>query len=204
MEPYPLTEIRSSSSDVSMLLSSSQLISTLNSINYTSSLNSIFGDPFFVDMGSKDTGSRVISTNPILTEDSYIANVTIRGVGNATDIGTFITTYDPNTNTTTTSIGQGIITSSNGNEIAAYTTKDLGTTNEEGEVVYRGIQIFDTNSTGEMSFMDNLVGLYMYMKIIPMELENQERYGSGNDIMMCNKAGVKMMLCCGHHIYTIR
>jgi hypothetical protein len=170
MEPYPLTEIRSSSSssssssDVSMLLSSSQLITTTPySINDTSSLNSIFGDPFFVDMGSKDTGSRVISTNPIQTEDSYIANVTIRGVGNATDKGTFITTYDPDTKTTT-SIGQGIITSSSdgSNETATYTAKDLGVTNEEGEVTYRGIQIFDTNSTGKMSFMDNLVGLYVY------------------------------------------
>jgi hypothetical protein len=122
-------------------------------------------------MGSKDTGSRVISTNPIQTEDSFIANVTIRGVGNATESTTFITTYDSDTKTTT-SVGQGIITSSpssDGNETATYTAKDLGVTNEEGQVIYRGIQIFDTNSTGKMSFMDNLVGLHM--KIIQMELE---------------------------------
>ena len=34
-------------------------------------------------------------------EDSYNANVTIRGVGNATDSSTFMTTYDPDTKTTT-------------------------------------------------------------------------------------------------------
>lgn len=112
-------------------------------------------------MDSKDTGSRVISINPIQTEDSYIANVTIRGVGNATDSGTFITTYDSDTKTTT-SIGQGIVISSDGNETATYTAKDLEVTNEEGEVIYRGIQIFETNSTGKISFMDNLVGLYVY------------------------------------------
>ncbi|MDQ3888740.1 MAG: hypothetical protein M3251_05650 [Thermoproteota archaeon] len=61
------------------------------------------------------------------------------------------------------SIGQGIITSSSDdNEIATYTAKDLRVTNQEGEVIYRGIQIFGTNSTGKMSFMDNLVGLYVY------------------------------------------
>jgi hypothetical protein len=102
-------------------------------------------------MASKDTGSRVISTNPIRTEDSYIANATIRGVGNATDIGTFITTYDPDTKTTT-SVGQGIVTSLDRNEIASYTAKDLGVTNEEGEVIYHEIQIFDTNSTGKCLF----------------------------------------------------
>ena len=129
-------------------------------INATAALSTILGDPFFIDRGSKDTGTRVLSiTGPVQTEDSYIANVTIKDVGNATDTGTFITTYEPNG--TTTSIGQGIITSSDG-EIATYTAKDLGVTNEKGETVYHGIQIFSTNSTGKLSFMDNLVGLYVY------------------------------------------
>lgn len=67
------------------------------------------------------------------SDDSYIANVTIRGVGNATNRGTFITTYDPDTNTST-SVGQGIITTtSDGNETATYTPKDMGVTNEDGE-----------------------------------------------------------------------
>ena len=129
-------------------------------INATAALSTILGDPFFVDRGSKDTGTRVLSiTGAIQTEDSYIANVTIKDVGNATDTGTFITTYEPNG--ITTSIGQGIITSFDG-EIATYTAKDLGATNEKGEIIYHGIQIFITNSTGKLSFMDNLVGLYVY------------------------------------------
>ena len=129
-------------------------------INATAALRTILGDPFFVDRGSKDTGTRVLSiTGAIQTEDSYIANVTIKDVGNATDTGTFITTYEPNG--ITTSIGQGIITSFDG-EIATYTAKDLGATNEKGEIIYHGIQIFSTNSTGKLSFMDNLVGLYVY------------------------------------------
>jgi hypothetical protein len=129
-------------------------------INATAALSTILGEPFFIDRGSEDTGTRVLSIkDPVQTEDSYIANVTIKDVGNATDTGTFITTYEPNE--ITTSIGQGIITSSDG-EIATYTAKDLGVTNEKGERIYRGIQIFSTNSTGKLSFMDNLVGLYIY------------------------------------------
>jgi hypothetical protein len=114
--------------------------------------------------GAKDTGTRVLGiTGPVQTEDSYIANVTIKGVGNATDSGTFITTYKPSG--ITTSVGQGIIITSTDGEIATYTAKDLGVANKKGERIYHGIQIFNTNSTGKLSFMDNLVGLYIYIYI---------------------------------------
>jgi hypothetical protein len=122
-------------------------------------LDTILGASFFEDKGSKVTGTRVISTNPVQTEDSFVANVTIRGVGNATDAGTFITTHKPGG--ITTSEGHGIISTIDG-EVATYTAKDLGFTNETGDTTYRGIQIFTTNSAGKMAFMDNLVGLYVY------------------------------------------
>lgn len=152
-----------SDSDLSMLSSPPITATSSNFINETNALISIFGDAFFVDTGSQDTATRVISTNPMQTEDSFIANVTIRGVGNATESATFITTYDPDSETTT-STGHGIIVSAEGETATytAYTAKDLAVTNEEGGIIYRGIQIFSTNSTGKMAFMDNLVGLYVY------------------------------------------
>jgi hypothetical protein len=128
-------------------------------VSTNAKLDTILGAPFFEDRGSKATGTRVISTNPVQTEDSFVANVTIRGIGNATDTGTFITTHKPSG--ITTSEGQGIISTANG-EIATYTAKDFGFTNEKGDTMYRGIQIFSTNSAGKMDFMDNLVGLYVY------------------------------------------
>ena len=106
-------------------------------------IDTIFGNPFFDDRGSKVTGTRVINTNPVQTEDSFVANVTIRGVGNATDAGTFITTHKPGG--ITTSEGQGIVSTADG-EIATYTAQDLGFTNETGCTTYRGIQIFATDS----------------------------------------------------------
>jgi hypothetical protein len=128
-------------------------------VSSNATLDTILGAPFFEDRGSKVTGTRVISTNPVQTEDSFVANVTIRGIGNATDTGTFITTHKPSG--ITTSEGQGIISTANG-EIATYTAKDFGFTNEKGDTMYRGIQIFSANSAGKMDFMDNLVGLYVY------------------------------------------
>jgi hypothetical protein len=122
-------------------------------------LDTILGPPFFEDRGSKVTGTRVLSTNPVQTEDSFVANVTIRGVGNATDTGTFITTHK--SNGITISEGQGMISTADG-EIATYTAKDLGFTDETGDTTYRGIQIFSTNSAGKIAFMDNLIGLYIY------------------------------------------
>jgi len=83
-------------------------------------LDTILGTPFFEDRGSKVTGTRVISNNPIQTEDSFVANVTIRGIGNATDTGTFVTTHKPSG--ITTSEGQGIISADDG-EIATYTQR---------------------------------------------------------------------------------
>ena len=53
----------------------------------------------------------------------------------ATDSGTFITTHK--LNGITTNEGQGIISNADG-EIATYTAKDLGFTNETGDTTYRG------------------------------------------------------------------
>jgi hypothetical protein len=134
-------------------------LATTSNNNTNGTLDTVLGAPFFEDRGSKVTGTRVIDTNPVQTEDSSVANITIRDVGNATDTGTFITTHKPGG--ITTSEGQGIVSTADG-EIATYTAQDLGFTNETGDTTYRGIQIFATNSSGKMAFMDNLVGLYVY------------------------------------------
>jgi hypothetical protein len=38
-------------------------------------LDTILGAPFFEDRGSKVTGTRVINTNPVQTEDPFVANL---------------------------------------------------------------------------------------------------------------------------------
>ena len=91
------------------------LLATSSRSSTNGTLDTILGAPFFEDRGSKVTGTRVINTNPVQTEDSFVANVTIRGIGNATDSGTFITTHK--SNGITTSEGQGIISNADG-EIA--------------------------------------------------------------------------------------
>lgn len=67
-----------------------------------------------------------------------------------------------------TSTGKGIMTTANG-EIATYGGNEVGTTDEDGtetfrgiQIFFRGIQIFSTDSDGELAFLDNLVGIYVY------------------------------------------
>lgn len=60
-----------------------------------------------------------------------------------------------------TRTGKGIMITANG-EIANYAGNDVGTTDENGTETFRGIQIFSTDSDGELAFLDNLVGIYVY------------------------------------------
>ena len=53
------------------------------------------------------------------------------------------------------------MTTANG-EIATYAGSDAGTTDENRTETFRGIQIFSTDSDGELAFLDNLVGIYVY------------------------------------------
>jgi hypothetical protein len=91
---------------------------------------------------------------------THTATEILKDFGNITDKSTFITTYQSDDNTST-STGNGIIMTTDG-EIAIYTGHDLGITDKNGTRTYHGIQIFQTNSDGKLVFLDNLIGLYEY------------------------------------------
>jgi hypothetical protein len=51
--------------------------------------------------------------------------------------------------------GQGVIATKDGSETASYTSIHIGnSTNYQGAAIYR------TNSTGELSFLNNTLGVY--------------------------------------------
>jgi hypothetical protein len=106
----------------------------------------------------EDEYSKTTTTN--LTQDFYTATGILKDVGNVTDKSTFITTYQPDGNTST-STGKGIIMTTDG-EIATYTGQDLGMTNINGTQTFKGIMILQTDSDGKLAFLDNLIGLYEY------------------------------------------
>ncbi len=129
----------------------------------TTNLTQLFGEPIYKEISRQASNSIVLNvegSNNIKTQDFYTATGILKNVGKVTDKSTFITTYQPDGNTSTNT-GNGIIITTDG-EIATYTGHDLGITDKNGTQTYHGIQIFQTDSKGKLAFLDNLIGLYEY------------------------------------------
>lgn len=120
--------------------------------------NSILGKPFYELTSSNNTGSEVISLNPPVTKDSYSGRGFMQEVGNVTDQGAYVSTYSPGEYI---SEGKGIIFSDEG-QFVTFTSVDTGFTDDEGNFMYRGSMIFDSNDPeGVFSKIDDQIGLYI-------------------------------------------
>src|ERR1044072_5007254 len=123
-------------------------------------LTKILGEPIYKETSRQSSNSIVLNVEGggslIKTQDSYTATGMLKNVGNVTDKSTFITTYQSDSGNTSTSTGNGIITTKDG-EIATYTGQDLGITDKNGTDTYHGILIFQTDSEGKLAFLDNLI-----------------------------------------------
>ena len=95
--------------------------------------------------------------NPQL-EYSIIENGTITGVGNVTNIQTWIDTL--RTPKVTYGEGKGVIITDNGQR-ATWTGYDIGQLQNNGSIVYKGITIFNSDATEDIAFLNNLVGLHI-------------------------------------------
>jgi hypothetical protein len=131
-------------------------VTSANTTNTTLTLSS----PFWID-NDKTTGQRVLDVNnpsgPTLeTSFSDFGAGIIKGVGNATTIGTIITSFRPDG--ALYSQGKGVTTTDDG-EIATWTEQGIGHFTKQGKVVFHGIRIFSTSSTGKLAFLNNLVGV---------------------------------------------
>ena len=51
--------------------------------------------------------------------------------------------------------GKGVITTKDGSETANYTSIDVGNSTD-----YQGASAYSTNSTGKLSFLNNILGIY--------------------------------------------
>lgn len=119
--------------------------------------NMTLGAPFFVEKG-KIIGQRVINVNPQpQLEVTFIANATINGVINATNTGTIVNTIDANGVFHTE--GQGLIRTQN-DEVATWENRVVGTLTQDGTVESRGAGFWSTPSTGELSFLNNMMSIF--------------------------------------------
>ena len=110
------------------------------------------GEPYFVEKGMV-TSQKEIAPNK--TQSTFAANGTMNGNIEVTDTGKFesISKGEPSPGLLTTK--NGIITTKDGNEMANYTGIDVGNYTH-----YQGASAYSTNSTGKLSFLNNMLGIY--------------------------------------------
>jgi len=131
------------------------------SINTKTSLG-IAASPFYESNVSKLIGQRVVSTaNGITPQIEYtnIENGTIKGVGNVTNLQTWTdTSRSPRI---IYGVGQGVITTADGQDMATWIGYGIGRSNINGTTTYHDIILFNTNSTGRLAFLKNIEGLHI-------------------------------------------
>ncbi|MGB6626694.1 MAG: hypothetical protein WBE61_01010 [Nitrososphaeraceae archaeon] len=132
-----------------------------SSINTTTSLG-IAASPFYESNVSKLIGQRVVSTAngiPPQIEYTNIENGTIKGVGNVTNLQTWTdTSRSPRI---IYGVGQGVITTADGQDMATWIGYGIGRSNINGTTTYHDIILFNTNSTGRLAFLKNIEGLHI-------------------------------------------
>ena len=58
--------------------------------------------------------------------------------------------------------GQGVLMSKDGQEMATWTGQGIGRFTSPGKIRFAGSLFFSTSSTGKLSFLNNLVGVFEY------------------------------------------
>jgi hypothetical protein len=107
------------------------------------------GEPYFVEKG-KITGQKELGPNR--TQFTFTGNGTMNGNIEVTDTGEFVS-ISKGDNLSTTK--DGVITTKDGSETANYTSIDVGNFTD-----YQGASAYSTNSTGKLSFLNNMLGIY--------------------------------------------
>lgn len=113
------------------------------------------GEPFFTETG-KITGQKEIGPNR--TQISYSANGTLKGNIEVTNTGDFVSISRGNN--LTFAQGQGVLATKDGSETANYTIIAVGNITQEGRPVIQGAAAYNTNSTGELVFLNNILGVF--------------------------------------------
>ena len=91
-------------------------------------------------------------------EYSIVENGTVTGIENVTNIQTWIDTL--RTPKVIYGEGKGVMITDDGQR-ATWIGFDIGQLQNNGSIIYKGITIFNNNATGDMAFLNNLVGLHI-------------------------------------------
>ena len=108
------------------------------------------GEPIFVEKGG-DTIKREIGPNT--TQYTFTSNGTMNGNIEVTNTGEFKSISKGNN--LTFDQGHGVIKTKDGSETANYTFIDVFNGTD-----FQGASAHSTNSTGNLSFLDNILGIF--------------------------------------------
>ena len=114
-------------------------------LNTAHAQTATLGEPYFVEKGMITSQKEI---GPNRTQFTFAANGTMNGNIEVTDTGEFesISKGEP---------APGLITTKDGSETANYTGIDVGNSTD-----YQGASAYSTNSTGKLSFLNNMLGIY--------------------------------------------
>jgi hypothetical protein len=118
-------------------------------LSTTHALSATLGEPFFVEKG-KSTVQKEIGPNR--TQYTFTANGTMNGNIEVTDTGEFVSVSK---NNLIFDQGQGVIKTKDGSETANYPLIDVS-----NGTAFQGASAYSTNSTGKLSFLNNIIGIY--------------------------------------------
>ena len=114
------------------------------------------GNQFYQERGAVTTQRVIDVDNGPIFENSYVAHGMLRGSVPVTNIGTIKVTIRPGS--VSFGEGQGVITNVNG-DMATWTSHGLGHLSQ-GKVIVIGSVILKTSSTGNLAFLNNMVGAF--------------------------------------------
>ena len=109
-----------------------------------------FGEPFFVEKGKSIVQEEI---SPDRTQYTFTGNGTMNGNIEVTDTGEYVSISKGNN--LVYEQGQGVIKTKDGSETANYTFIDVGNATD-----FQGASAYSTNSTGKLSFLNNILGIY--------------------------------------------
>jgi hypothetical protein len=108
------------------------------------------GEPFFVEKG-KVTGQKEIGPNR--TQYTFASNGTMNDNIEVTNTGEYVSVSKGNN--LVFDQGQGVIKTKDGSETANHTFIEVGNGTD-----FQGASAFNTNSTGKLSFLNNILVIY--------------------------------------------
>jgi hypothetical protein len=135
---------------VMLLLIGGTGATTIILLNTAHAQTTPLGEPFFVEKG-KSTAQKEIGPNR--TQYTFTANGTMNGNIEVTNTGEFVSVSKGNN--LVYDQGQGVIKTKDGSETANYTFIEVG-----NGTAYQGASAHSTNSTGKLSFLDNILGIF--------------------------------------------